>query len=162
VSATRAIDHSIVIDAPPEAVWAMISDLTRMAEWSPHSAGARVGGVGGAPEAGFRFTGKNRNRWHRWNTRCTVVASDPGREIAWTACFIGFSTGYWRYRLEPSADGASTTVTESWRDLRTSPLLGLKPLVRAVTGATDVAAEVDRSIRTTLVELKAAAELASR
>ena len=157
----RALDHSIVIDAPPRAVWAMISDLTRMAEWSPHSAGARMGGTGGFPEPGARFTGRNRNRWHRWNTRCTVVASVPEREIAWTACFLGFSTGYWQYRLEPGADGASTTVTESWRDLRTSPLLRFAPLVRAVTGATDVPAEVDRSIRTTLEELKAAAERSS-
>ena len=136
----------------------MISDLTRMGEWSPHSAGARMGHRGAAPEAGTRFKGRNRNRWHRWNTECTVVASEPEREIAWTACFMGFSTGYWRYRLEPSADGASTTVTESWRDLRTSPLLHFGPMVRAVTGATEVVAEVDRSIRTTLEELKAAAE----
>ncbi|MEW6472735.1 MAG: SRPBCC family protein [Actinomycetota bacterium] len=158
---TRALDHTIVIAAPPQTVWAMISDLTRMAEWSPHSAGARMGGLGAAPEAGVRFTGRNRNRWHRWNTRCTVVASVPEREIAWTACFFGFSTGYWHYRLEPSDDGCSTTVTESWRDLRTSPLLQFAPLVRAVTGTTDVVAEVDRSIRMTLQELKAAAERSS-
>jgi hypothetical protein len=161
VTVIRAIDHSIDIAAPTGAVWAMISDLTRMAEWSPHSAGARMGGLGAAPEPGARFTGRNRNRWHRWNTRCTVVASVPEREIAWTACFLGFSTGYWHYRLEPSADGLSTTVTESWRDLRTSPLLHFNPMVRAVTGTADVVGEVDRSIRTTLAELKTAAERSS-
>lgn len=157
MSTRRAIDHSVRIDAPPEVIWPLISDLERMGEWSPFCIGANMRGAGPAPGPGTRFTGRNRNGWHRWNTKCTVLASDPGREIAWAVAFCGFSVAFWRYRLEPSGDGA-TTVTESWRDLRTFPLFHFKPAVRLVTGARDVYANTDAGIRATLDHLKAAAE----
>ena len=157
MNARRAIDHSVSIAAPPEVVWALLSDLTRMGEWSPFCIGANMRGAGPAPEPGTRFTGRNRNGWHRWNTKCTVLASDPGREIAWAVAFMGFSVAFWRYRLEPAADG-TTLVTESWRDLRTFPLFHFKPSVRLVTGARDVYATTDAGIQATLAQLKSAAE----
>ena len=154
----RSLDHSVTVAAPAGLVWSLISDLTRMGEWSPNCAGARMPASGSAgPVPGQRFTGRNRNRWHRWNTRCTVVVAEPEQEIAWTAGFLGFATGYWRYRLEPLDDG-NTVVTESWRDLRTAPFLRFPPLVRAVTGATDVVAATDAGMRATLEQLKLAAE----
>ena len=157
MSSRRALDHSVHIDAPADVIWSLISDLPRMGEWSPFCIGARMGGNGAAPAPGTRFTGRNRNGWHRWNTKCTVVASVPGREIAWTVVFFGFSVAFWQYRLAP-ADGGGTDVTESWRDLRTFPLFHFKLAVRLVTGARDVLANTDAGIRATLGQLKAAAE----
>lgn len=160
MNSQRASDHSVLIEASSEVVWSLISDLTRMGEWSPHCVGAHLRGAGPAPEPGTRFTGRNRNGWHRWNMKCTVVASDPGREIAWAVAFMGFSVAFWRYRLEPAGDGI-TRVTESWRDLRTFPLFHFKSTVRLVTGARDVYATTDAGIRATLAQLKAKAEALS-
>ena len=155
-----AMDISLDIAAPPAAVWALL-DPRRMGEVSPMCTGARwPEGVDG-PAVGVRFQGTNTNGWHHWRTTATIVAAEPERELAWAVSSLGFAVSQWGYRLAPLPDGG-TRLTETWRDCRTSPILHLKPVVRAVTGAKDVPAMVEAGIRTTLAQLKAAAEAAAR
>jgi hypothetical protein len=100
--------ESIVIARPPAQVYELVSDVTRTGEWSPicqwcrwdEGSGARVGAM---------FTGHNEVAGRTWETRCEVVAADPGREFAW---IVGQAYVRWGYALA-AVDGG-TQLTESW------------------------------------------------
>jgi len=83
--------------------------------------------------------------------------SIPGRELAWTVSFLGFSVAYWGYRLQP-VTGGGTVITEQWRDLRTVPLFHWGPVIKLITGITDRVGTNESNMRVTLDRLKAAAE----
>ena len=134
----------------------MISDVTRMGEWSP--ACYRCEWVKGAslPEPGARFKGYNRQGISRWWTECEVTASEPGKVFEFRTVDGLFSVGYrnkemtrWRYELEP--DGLGTKVSESFE------LGALPPLLRPVAYFLN-RQDREAGIRTTLERLKAAAE----
>ena len=45
------------MDAPPEEVWALVSDVTRIGEFSPETFEAQVDPGSTGPEVGATFTG---------------------------------------------------------------------------------------------------------
>jgi uncharacterized protein YndB with AHSA1/START domain len=97
----------VVVDAPPEAVWAVLADVTRIGEWSHecHHAEWLDGAVAAAP--GVRFRGANRAGRMRWARACTLRTVDAPRELAWRTHgprFLGDSTD-WTVRLSPSGSG---------------------------------------------------------
>ncbi len=49
------------IAAPPDAVFELVTDLTRMGEWSPENEGGDWTGDATGPALGATFSGKNRN-----------------------------------------------------------------------------------------------------
>lgn len=102
-------EDSITIDRPPAEVYDLVSDVTRVGEWSPQCIGA-VWDDGDGPSVGSHFTGTNEVPGRTWKTRCEVVAAEPGREFGW---MVGDGFVRWGYRVEPST-GDGTTLTESW------------------------------------------------
>ena len=100
----------IEVDAPPERLWQMVADVTRMGEWSPVC--RRCEWVEGsvAPAVGARFVGDNRQGIARWSRVCEVTVCDPGREFAFRTFFKGAEATRWRYDFEPTSSG--TRVTE--------------------------------------------------
>jgi hypothetical protein len=102
---------SIVVACPPEAVYDLVSDVTRTGEWSP-TCRACWWDEGDGPRAGAWFTGRNETPARTWETRSQVEVADRGREFAW---LVGGSWVRWAYGLEP-ADGG-TRLTESWEFL---------------------------------------------
>ena len=67
------------IAAPAEDVWALVSDLPRMGQWSPENKGGKwVKGATG-PELGAVFKGSNKNGIRRWSTTVIVVACERGK-----------------------------------------------------------------------------------
>ncbi|MET3960439.1 uncharacterized protein YndB with AHSA1/START domain [Marmoricola sp. OAE513] len=109
----RSKTVSVVVPAPPEAVWAVLTDVTRVGEWSHEATGARwVQGDG--PTAGNAFKGTNRLRWIRWSRPCTVVESVPGVRFAWTTNggLAGDATR-WSFELEAVPEG--TRITETYQ-----------------------------------------------
>lgn len=142
------------VAAPADRLYAMVSDVTRMGEWSPETAeGVWRGGATG-PEVGARFAGRNRLGWRRWSTSCRVVEADPGRAFAFDVTSGPLRVSRWAYRFEPAAEG-TTTVTEEWTDHRgrTIVLLG-----GVVTGVPDRKEHNRASMEQTLAALKEAAE----
>jgi len=110
VSVTREIG------APPEELYAMVSDLERMGEWSPENEGGDwLDGVMPA-RPGARFRGRNRHGKKSWTTIATVVEADPGRRYAFRVTSGPVKVADWGYSFEPASMGCR--VTESWRDLR--------------------------------------------
>ena len=98
------LEHSIEIDAPPAHVWALISDVGRMAEWSPQVESVRV--KADVPALGVRFTNKNSHGELEWVTHGEIVRFEPGRELAFR---IDENWVIWSFRLDPTATGTRLT-----------------------------------------------------
>lgn len=106
---------TIDVAAPPARVWSLVSDVTRMSEWSPVCLRSEWLGDSDGPEVGARFVGHNRLNGARWSRECVVTAADPGREFAFHTLFRGSESTRWRYLFEPTEDG--TRVVESYEAL---------------------------------------------
>jgi uncharacterized protein YndB with AHSA1/START domain len=148
---------SVAVDiaAPAEAVWALVSDLPRMGEWSPET--TAVSWIDGStgPSVGARFRGSNRAGVRRWSTTCTITVADPPRELAWDVhTVLGLSIAEWRYLIEPTGE-FSCRVTESTTDKRNAVA---KLLGNLATGVKDRGEHNRRGMEQTLERLKAAAE----
>ena len=100
--------ESIVVARSPEALYNMVSDVTRMGEWSPVCK-ACWWDEGDGPRPGAWFTGRNEMPERTWETRSQVEVADPGREFAF---LVGGALVRWGYTFTP-VDGG-TQVTESW------------------------------------------------
>lgn len=106
------------IAAPALQVWELVSDLTRMGQWSPENQGGTwlKGASGPAPGAVFRGTNKAGVR--RWSTTATVTECEPGRVLEFSVRMMTLPVANWRYEFEEAGGGC--TVTESWKDNRAS------------------------------------------
>ena len=144
---------TVRIAASAEDLYALVSDITRMGEWSPENVAGRWLGGATAPEVGARFSGANRRGWRRWSTTCTVVAAEPGRAFEFEVSSAGIPVSRWAYEFR--SDGDATVVTETWTDLRPG---WFSLLAKPVMGVGDVRDHNRENIRKTLANLKAAAE----
>ena len=144
---------SVTIAAAPGTVWDMVSDVTRMGEWSPECTGGRWIGKHRAPVVGARFVGFNRRGWARWATTCEVVEAEPGRSFAFRVRETGV---VWGYRFEPDGDGTVVTETRDNRGARTWLVRLAGPFVG---GMESHAEELREGMRQTLDRIKAAAEV---
>jgi uncharacterized protein YndB with AHSA1/START domain len=112
-------EAQIDVAAPPARVYAVVSDVTRMGEWSPET--TRCEWLDGAdgPVVGARFKGSNKRGIARWSTKPRVTAAEPGREFAFVIQHRGHDITKWTYQFEPV--GSGTRVTESFELLRDMP-----------------------------------------
>jgi len=102
---------SVVVGASPDALYDLVSDVTRTGEWSPVCA-ACWWDEGAGPRAGAWFTGRNVTRERTWETRSRVAVAERGREFAFV---VGGDLVRWGFTLTP-VDGG-TELTESWEFL---------------------------------------------
>jgi len=109
-------EATVHIAAPPEKVYEMVSDVTRMGEWSPetHTCEWIEGATG--PAVGARFKGSNKRGILRWSTRPTVKVADAGKQFTFETGKPGKEDTRWTYRLAPKDGG--TDLTESFESLR--------------------------------------------
>ena len=149
------ISRSAYVEATPDAVYALVSDLPRMGELSDETQGGRWLGGATGPAVGARFKGHNRNGWRRWSTTVKVEQADPGRAFVFRVGYYGVPVSRWSYTLA-EADGGCT-VTEAWADRRPWWFKGPAGLT---TGVMDRDAATARSIEHTLANVKAALETA--
>jgi len=99
---------SVVMDVPADRLYELVSDVTRMGEWSPQCRGCWWD-EGGGPAVGEYFTGRNDDGRRTWETRSRVVVAEPGHEFAWV---VNDGWVRWGFTIEP-VDGG-TRLTESW------------------------------------------------
>ncbi|UGT42514.1 SRPBCC family protein [Nocardia yamanashiensis] len=104
---------STFVEAPVDAVWAMVSDVTRMGRWSPENRAALRISWSGAPESGRWFVGFNRIGPVPWATPCEVTVVDPLRHFEFRVHLIGTR---WGYRLRPEHGGTMVTEYRDWPD----------------------------------------------
>ncbi|MBV8951753.1 MAG: SRPBCC family protein [Actinobacteria bacterium] len=151
---------SITIDRPPEEVYAIVSDVTRVGELSPVCQSGSWDDAAQAGKPGAWFTGHNAIGDYTWDTHCKVVAAEPGLAFS----FVNHGpTGEaelvrWSYTLERDGDG--TSVTESWQVLPAYPefVTGGDPTIDVKARIDGMAQMARDGIRATLANLKRIAE----
>jgi hypothetical protein len=147
---------SIDIAAPPDRVYELVADITRMGEWSPECYQCTWTKGATGPAVGARFKAKNKGgRGPSWFNTPEVTVAEAGREFAFNRSGPGIGSYTWRYVLEPTRDG--TKLTESFDAER--PLAGFMTwLTMKWTGSEDRDDDLHKGMLTTLDRIKAAAE----
>lgn len=143
---------SAEVAAPAEVVYSLISDVTRMPEFSPENTrGEWLGGASG-PTVGARFKGTNKLGNTTWSTKPTVTVAEPGSVFAFKV--PGASGALWTYEL--AEHGGVTVVTESMVQQKASSSL-IRWFQRRA-GVTDRAANLRDAMTITLERVAAVAE----
>jgi hypothetical protein len=148
------VTESIHIDADPDTVYGLITDVASVGQFSPEAATALR-----APSdlaVGHRFWGVNRRGPWLWITRCRVTRADPGRGFAFDVDMGPLPISTWEYEITDGAPGC--IVTETWTDRRT----GIRGRIIAHAGSVVIPGPRDEhnraNIRASLTSLKALAE----
>jgi hypothetical protein len=153
---TEGGQASVTVHAPPDALWALVTDVTRTGEWSPEATGGVWLDGATGPAVGARFRGSNRRGRTKWATTCEVTVAEPGREFTFVTGRPGKPETLWRYVFEPAGVGG-TLVTESFELVK--PLGAVSNFVtRVTTGVKDRRADLEENVRVSLGRLKAIAE----
>jgi hypothetical protein len=108
MSRSRTIHREIEIDAPPAAVWSVLTDTASYAEWNPFvlqlegdlHAGATLSVRIAPPDA------------RPMSFKPTVLAAEPERELRWLGRFVvrGLFDGEHSFRIEALPGGRSRFV----------------------------------------------------
>jgi len=151
-SAARELWAETVIDAPPATVWAALTDLRRMPEWSPELVRMMPLKPGGL-RVGQQYVGLNRRKAVVWPTRSVVAILDPGRTLAWDTRSSG---ARWIYELSPEGNG--TRVVQRRPVPRGITLLSRAFAPVFLGGSDGHAQELEQGMVQTLARLKAALE----
>jgi hypothetical protein len=105
---------TVTVAATPRVIWDLVSDVTRVGEFSPETFEAQWLDGATGPRIGARFRGhvKRNGIGPIYWTRCEVTSCVPGRDFGF-AVYAGASpTNTWRYQLVERDNG--TDVTESF------------------------------------------------
>jgi ribosome-associated toxin RatA of RatAB toxin-antitoxin module len=105
-------EASAHISAPPEKVYAVVSDVTRMGEWSPECVNVTWADGADGPVVGAQFHGTNKRNDNEWTTPNTILVADEGKEFAWVVGTADFQVTRWRFVFD--AENGGTKVTESF------------------------------------------------
>ncbi|HEY9566043.1 MAG TPA: SRPBCC family protein [Nocardioides sp.] len=145
---------SVQIEAPPEKIWALVSDVTRIGEFSPETFEAKWTHGATGPAVGARFKGhvKRNGVGPTYWTPCTVTrCEEPGTD---GKAQFEFSVGLdknpvnnWGYRIAPS--GSGSLVTEYFRLTPAWYLRAYWLVLGRLRGRTN-----ERGMRTTLTRMK--------
>jgi hypothetical protein len=143
------------IEASPSTVYALVSDLTRMGEWSPEATGGQWLGDASGPAEGAKFKGTNAHGAKSWTAVAKVTeATDPTR-FAFANVLGPLTVSEWSYDITPLDGGAACELTETWK--LHQPLL-IKLVGKFMTGVADRTEHTRSMIETTLAGIKATAE----
>lgn len=112
------LEMLVVVDAPAEAVWAVVADIPRQLEWMHDMKSVRIEtagpiGIGTLAQATVRILGI------AVPDPVEVVAFDPPHRYA--IRHLGMFEGDGVFTLEPGADGTTTIVR--WEERLEAPVL---------------------------------------
>lgn len=144
--------------APPERIWALVSDVTSIGRFSPETFEAEWldGATGPVPGARFRGHVRRNGRGPVYWTTCRVTACVPGREFGFSVLLGSSAINDWHYRFAPTTSvlsGDGTDVTESFT-LTDSPALAV---YRTLFGRRRTRTNL-RDMRATLERIRAVVE----
>jgi hypothetical protein len=109
------------IDAAPADVYRLVSDVSAIGRWSPNASDVAYDDAAG-PEVGAWFSGHNRKDGKEWTSRSQVVKAEPGTVFAFVVGGAEDGIVEWGWTLR--GQGRGTVAEQSWRLLRTDPVLG--------------------------------------
>ncbi len=146
------VTATVHIDAPPDVVYGLITDLPTLAALAEEAV-AMEWRKGGAVRPGAVFVGQNENSGRRWTTKCTVTDAEPGRVFAFDVRHTVVPIARWQYDIV-AADGGCQATESTW-DRRPG---WFRKLAGKATGVPDRAAANREHIELTLRRLKQRAE----
>jgi hypothetical protein len=140
---------SLWLDAPPAEVWDLVSDVTRIGEFSPETFEAKWTRGSTGPEVGAYFAGhvKRNGVGPTYWSPCTVTVCEPERAFEFSVGTDDVALNNWGYRLEPKDGG--TLVTEYFRLETALPMRVYWTLLGGLRKRTN-----ERGMRTTLERMK--------
>lgn len=150
---TETLEITRDIAASPEAVYAAISDVTRMGEWSQECHSCEWHEGFDRPDVGATFDGHNRHGEHEWTSQGKVIEAEPGRAFAFECSMMDFHFSTWGYRIERTDTGCR--VTEWSEDLRPESTLEFS---KQLSGVEDRTERNRQTMSATLERLAAAVE----
>ena len=150
--ADRELRAEADVAAPPERVWALLTDFANLPDWSPElmvMVPLKPGGL----RLGQWYLGLNRRKAVVWPTRSVVSSLEPGRLLAWDTTSSG---ARWIWELTPAEGG--THVLH--RRPVPSAISGMSRLFAPafLGGSAEHADELEAGMAETVSRLKAAAE----
>ena len=104
----ETLSASTEIRCSADELYAVISDVTRIPEWSPETARVEWDGI-------LRFRSWNRRRLARWKTVSDVVTAQPGHEFSFVVQALGGDWTQWTYRIDPGQAPGLVRLTETFR-----------------------------------------------
>jgi uncharacterized protein YndB with AHSA1/START domain len=148
--AAPLLQAEVDINAPVSRVWGLVSDLSRMPQWSPQ---CRMMKLLGPLRPGTRTINLNRRNMLFWPTTATITEVIPERKIAFR---IPINTSVWSYELEATATGTRLVETRHAEN-------GVRAVSTAVTkaalgGVDSFESELLEGMNQSLARIKAAAE----
>jgi uncharacterized protein YndB with AHSA1/START domain len=144
------LQTQIDIDAPVDKVWALISDFSRMPQWSPQ---CRLMKAFGPLRQGTRTINVNRRRFLYWPTTSTVTEVIPEKKLAFR---VNTNNTVWTYELEPTENG--TRVVESRNAENGVKAAANFTVEKLFGGVPNFERELIDGMNTSLARIKAAAE----
>jgi len=148
--AAPILKTEIEINAPVAKVWSLVSDLSRMPQWSPQ---CRIMKALGPIRPGTRTINLNRRGMLFWPTTSVITEVVPERKFAFR---IPINTSVWSYELEPTATGTRLIETRHAEN-------GVTAVSTAVTkaalgGVDSFEQELLEGMNQSLARIKSAAE----
>jgi hypothetical protein len=110
----RTCSAETVIDAPAEAIWAVVCDVTRVGEWSGECRGCSWVGGARAPIPGARFRGANRRSWLRWTRLNEIITVNEPFQLHWRTIPSGPYPDSVEWQIDLARENGSTRVRESF------------------------------------------------
>lgn len=152
----KQIEQTIDVAVPPAAVWSLVSDLPRLAQWSPQVVKSFVKGKQPIGQ-GTLLTNVNRRGLLVWPTHSKVVRFDPEREIAWK---IKENGSTWSFTLAPTTVGgvAGTHLVQRRDAPEGLSDISISLTDRFMGGQSTFQAELQDGMRQTLARVKQIAE----
>ena len=148
--AAQLLRAEIDIDAPVGKVWSLVSDLSRMPQWSPQ---CRMMKLLGPLRPGTRTLNLNRRNMLFWPTTSTITEVLPERKLAFR---IPLNTSVWTYELEPTATGTRLVETRHAENGVTA--VSTAATKAALGGVDSFEKELLEGMNQSLARIKAAAE----
>ncbi len=144
---------SVFMNAEPSIVWSLVSDVTRVGEFSPETFEAEWLGGATEPAVGAKFRGhvKRNGVGPVYWTVCQVTEFEPERVFEFAVLGGKAKVNNWRYELTTQDGG--TLVTESFRLGTALPMKIYWTLLGRFRGKTN-----EDGMRTTLERMKKVAE----
>ncbi len=115
---------AVTVDAPIDAVWDVVRDMTRVGEWSHECVGGEWMAGADGPAPGARFRGRNRAGLLRWGRVCEVVSADP-YELVWVTISTARYPDSSEWRISLAEEDGGTRITQAFRVLRAPKVLSV-------------------------------------
>jgi uncharacterized protein YndB with AHSA1/START domain len=148
--AAPLLQAHVDIDAPVSKVWSLVSDLSRMPQWSPQ---CRLMKALGPVRQGTTTINLNRRGRLFWPTTSVVTEVIPEKKLAFR---VPINHTIWSYELEPTDSGTRLVETRhaengvtAFSNMSVNALMG---------GVPSFERELVDGMNATLARIKAAAE----